>query len=114
MGLDSAQYCPVLGHLNCRRRWRLSSRACRRVIVAKLEQLVKEIREGGTLETGALAVRLGTTPQLIEAMLGHLQRSGLIQAYMSCGDGCQGCSLQDACKKPDQSTMHLWQSKSES
>jgi len=78
-----------------------------------LEELVKEIRSGGTLETGALAVRLGTTPQLIEAMLGHLQRSGLIQAYVSCSDGCLGCSLQDACKKPDQGTIRLWQSKSE-
>ena len=76
-----------------------------------LEQFVNEIRAGGTLETGALADRLGTTPQLIEAMLGHLQRSGLIQAYVSCNDGCQGCSLQDACKTPGQSTIRLWQSK---
>jgi len=79
-----------------------------------LEQLVNEIRAGGTLETGALAARLGTTPQLIEAMLGHLQRSGLIQSYVSCTDGCLGCSLQDACKKPSQNTLRLWQSKSES
>jgi FeoC like transcriptional regulator len=76
-----------------------------------LEKLLNEIRAGGTLETGTLATRLGTTPQLIEAMLGHLQRSGLIQAYVDCGDGCQGCSLQDACNKPDQSTIRLWQSK---
>jgi len=78
-----------------------------------LELLVKEIRAGGNLETGALATRLGTTPQLIEAMLGHLQRSGLIQTYVSCSDGCRGCSLQDACKKPDQGTVRLWQSKLE-
>jgi DNA-binding IscR family transcriptional regulator len=78
-----------------------------------LEQLVKEIRAGGTLETGELAARLGTTPQLIEAMLGHLQRSGLIQAYVGCSDGCLGCSLQDACKKPAPGTIRLWQSKPE-
>jgi hypothetical protein len=80
-----------------------------------LEQLVNEIRAGGTLETGALAARLGTTPQLIEAMLEHLQRSGLIQAYVNCNDGCLGCSLQDTyvCKKPDQGAIRLWQSKSE-
>ena len=77
-----------------------------------LEQLVKEIRAGGTLETGALAVRLGTTPQLIEAMLEHLQRSGLIQTYAGCSDGRLGCSLQDACKKPEQGTLRLWQSTS--
>ena len=78
-----------------------------------LEQLVKEIREGGTLEVGTLATRLNTTPQLIEAMLEHLQQSGLIQAYASCSDGCQGCSLQDSCKKPNQSTIRLWQSRRE-
>lgn len=76
-----------------------------------LEQLVNKIRAGGTLETGALAARFGTTPQLIEAMLEHLQRNGLIQAYVSCNDGCLGCSLQDACKKPG--AIRLWQSKSE-
>jgi hypothetical protein len=79
-----------------------------------LEQLVKEIRAGGTLETGDLATRLGTTPELIEAMLGHLQRSGLIQAYVSCSDGCQECGLQDACNKPASGTIRLWQSKSQS
>jgi FeoC like transcriptional regulator len=79
-----------------------------------LEQLIKEIREGGTLETGELAVRLGTTTQLIEAMLGHLQRNGLIQSYIHCGDGCQGCNLQDSCKKPNQNEIRLWQSRIES
>jgi Mn-dependent DtxR family transcriptional regulator len=77
-----------------------------------LEQLIHEIRAGGTLETGALALRLGTTPQMIEAMLGHLQRAGLIQAYDGCSDGCLGCSLQDACKMQASSTIRLWQSKS--
>jgi hypothetical protein len=55
---------------------------------------------------------LGTTPQLIEAMLEHLQRSGLIEAYAACSDGCQGCNLQDACRKTP-GTIRLWQSKSE-
>lgn len=75
-----------------------------------LEQILNEIRIGGTLETGALAARLGTTPQLVEAMLEHLQRSGLIQAYVNCSDGCLGCSLQEACRKAPGATR-LWQSK---
>jgi len=77
-----------------------------------LERLVNEIRAGGTLETGALAARLGTTPQLVEAMLEHLQRSGLIQTYVRCSDGCLGCSLQDACRKTP-GAIRLWQSTSE-
>ncbi len=76
-----------------------------------LKQLIKEIRAGGTLEVGAFAARLGTTPQLVEAMLEHLQRSGLIEAYASCNDGCLGCNLQDACEKTP-GTLRLWQSKS--
>lgn len=79
-----------------------------------LEQLIKEIREGGTLEVQTLAARFGTTPQLIEAMLEHLQRSGLIQAYVSCSDSCQGCNLQEACRKQIPGTIRLWQGKPES
>lgn len=75
------------------------------------EQLMNEIRAGGTLETGTLAARLGTSPQLVEAMLEHLQRAGLIQPYVNCGEGCQGCSLRQACVK--QSAIRIWQSRSE-
>ncbi len=76
-----------------------------------LEQLMNEICAGGTLETGVLATRLGTSPRLIEAMLEHLQRAGLIQPYVSCADGCQGCSLRDGCRRQD--AIHLWQSTTE-
>ncbi len=112
MAVDLAQYRTAIGNLRGGRRGCVSSRAGNWV-VAMLEQLVNEIRAGGTLEVGALAARLHTTPQLIEAMLEHLQQSGLIQAYVSCNDGCQGCSLQDACKKPNQNTIRLWQSRRE-
>ncbi len=76
-----------------------------------LERLLHEIRAGGTLETNALASRLGTSPQLVEAMLEHLQRSGLIQDYVNCGEGCQGCGLRDACNTQTRSAIRLWQSK---
>jgi len=76
-----------------------------------LEQLVKEIRNGGSLETQSLAARLGTTPQLVEAMMEHLQRLGLIQNYANCGSGCQSCGLHDACQ--GQSTIRLWQTNTE-
>jgi Mn-dependent DtxR family transcriptional regulator len=73
-----------------------------------LEKLVKEIRNGGSLEINSLASRLGTSPQLVEAMLEHLQRSGLIRDYANCGVGCQGCGLQNSCKSL--SVVRLWQS----
>ena len=78
-----------------------------------LEKLLHEIRAGGTLETATLAARLDTTPQLIEAMLEHLQRSGLIKDYVNCGDGCQGCNVRDACVKQTRSKVRLWQGKHE-
>ena len=78
-----------------------------------LDELLKEIRTGGTLETRVLAARLETSPQLIEAMLEHLQRIGMIQPYVDCGDGCQGCSLQETCKgKHGNNSVRLWQGKS--
>jgi hypothetical protein len=75
-----------------------------------LEQLLREIENGGTLETGTLAARLGASPQLVQAMLGHLQRSGLIRPYVDCGDGCNGCRIREACIKPAAGTVRLWKS----
>ncbi len=65
-----------------------------------LEKLLAEIRSGGTFETGELASRLGTTPELLSAMLEHLQRSGQLQAFNTCSDTCAECSLSHACKSP--------------
>ncbi len=75
-----------------------------------LEKLLKEIREGGTLETGKLAAKLGTSPAMVEAMLEHLRQMGYIQAYETCGDGCAGCSLSSTCQKDATSgQVQLWQ-----
>ena len=79
-----------------------------------LEELMNVIRAGGTLETRSLATRLGTSPELVEAMLEHLQRSGFIQDYAGCADGCQGCDLRTACQLKPKSSPRLWQSKTKS
>lgn len=75
-----------------------------------LERLLYEIRNGGPLEVSALAARLGTTPALVQAMLEHLQRMGTIQLYgETCADGCQGCSLSQACNPGGGSNkIRLW------
>ena len=76
-----------------------------------LEQLMAEIQAGGTLETGALAAKLGTSTQMLDAMLEHLRLSGIIQSYSNCGDCCQGCSLKSSCGSGERAgTMRLWQS----
>jgi hypothetical protein len=67
-----------------------------------LEKLLSELRAGGTFEMGELAVRLGTTPELLGAMLEHLQRSGHIQSFNACSDTCADCSLGKTCRpQPD-------------
>jgi hypothetical protein len=75
-----------------------------------LEQLLTEIRAGGTLEVGALSKKLGTTPQMVEVMLEHLQRSGYIRPYETCGDGCGGCSLKADCHHAERvDLLKMWQ-----
>ncbi len=75
-----------------------------------LDRLLTEIRNGGTLETNVLAARLDASPQLVAAMLEHLQRLGLIQGYANCATSCSGCSLQQSCSA--RPLVRLWQSHS--
>jgi hypothetical protein len=75
-----------------------------------LERLLNEIRSGGTYEASTLALRLGTTPEMVQAMLDHLQRMGMLQPYQKCSDGCVGCNLQSGCRSADSSDgLRLWQ-----
>jgi len=73
-------------------------------------QLLDDIHAGGTLEVNALAAKYNTTPQLITAMLGHLERLGVIVTYVDCANGCQTCSLSDGCTH--KAAPFLWQSTS--
>ena len=75
-----------------------------------LEKLLEAIRSGGTFENGALATRLGTSPEMVEAMLEHLQRIGYLQPYQACHESCGGCSLKSACQSTAQAdSVRLWQ-----
>ncbi len=73
-----------------------------------LQQLLQEIRAGSVLETNTLAARLNTTPQMVAALLDHLQRAGYLRPYAACGDGCQGCVLKTDCAGPDKTEPRLW------
>lgn len=75
-----------------------------------LEKLLAEIRKGGTLEVCALAENLGSSPQMVEAMLEHLRRSGLLRSYQACAEACSGCSLKGDCQDTHpKSAVRLWQ-----
>jgi len=76
-----------------------------------LERLMTEIRVGGPLDAAKLAVTLDTSPQMVDAMLEHLRRMGLLTTYenASCSDACQACSLKGFCDpNTKRSTMQLW------
>lgn len=76
-----------------------------------LEKLLNEIHQGGTLDVATLAVRLDTSPQMVEAMLEHLKRTGFLRTYESCGDTCEGCSLRQGCSpQKREGRIQLWES----
>ncbi|MCS6994826.1 MAG: FeoC-like transcriptional regulator [Anaerolineales bacterium] len=76
-----------------------------------LEQLLSEIRSGGTLEVNALSKKLGVSPQLVVVMLDHLQQAGYLQPYAAaCGEACGGCSLRRECSHAGRvDLLKLWQ-----
>jgi hypothetical protein len=73
-----------------------------------LQQLLDEIRSGGVLESKALAARLHTTPEMVDALLEHLQRTGYLRPYSARDDGCQGCALQPGCAAQGETGLRLW------
>jgi hypothetical protein len=74
-----------------------------------LNQLLDEIRAGGTLEAAALAARLNTSPQMVAALLEHLRRAGYLQDYETCADACDGCGLKGQCDpRKKGASVRLW------
>ena len=76
-----------------------------------LEKILDEIKSGGTFDTGVLAQRLNTTPELVKVMLEQLQRIGYIHPYEACTSSCDKCGLKAACSAAAASNkITLWQS----
>jgi FeoC like transcriptional regulator len=63
-----------------------------------LECLLGLLRAGGTYRVGDLASALGTSPELVEAMLESLQHMGYLKTVGdACTQACSGCPLAGAC-----------------
>jgi len=75
-----------------------------------LKQLLNEIASKNTIDTAALAARLGTTPEMIDTMLEHLERSGALEKIQSCNGACQGCGLASQCRISERENK-LWEYK---
>ncbi|MBN2550753.1 MAG: hypothetical protein JXB15_16430 [Anaerolineales bacterium] len=73
-----------------------------------LQKLLDEIRQGRVQEVSELAARLDTTPQMVEILLEHLQRSGYLRLYSGCESSCQGCALKNSCTGTNNPGVKLW------
>lgn len=63
-----------------------------------LEQLLDEIRKGGTLQPAILAIRMNLSVTMVEAMLANLERMGMLQEInVNCSEPCGGCPLATGC-----------------
>ncbi|MBN2258530.1 MAG: hypothetical protein JW704_12060 [Anaerolineaceae bacterium] len=65
-----------------------------------LQKLISTLRSGDSHEIRSLAARLETTPEMVEAMLEHLQHIGLINPFNICKDACTACPLAGGCQAP--------------
>jgi len=65
-----------------------------------LKQIMQRVSDGGTWTIEALAHDLGTTPELVTAMLEQLTRQGYLKpAGKTCDRGCASCSIAQGCIK---------------
>lgn len=76
-----------------------------------LQQILNAFDQHLTLNTFQLARQLETSPELIEAMLDHLERIGAIQAVEAGEEGCSACPMVGACSGCNRS-LKMWRSSS--
>ena len=75
-----------------------------------LQKLLTEIQSGGSFEVRNMATHLNTTPEMVVAMLQHLQRSGHLNYFPICENACNGCALKSAClNSGTKNSVTLWQ-----
>ena len=112
MALDVLKYQLIVGIIAGWRWCCVSFGVSFGMVIAMLDKLLEVIKEGGVRDITSLAEQLESTPELVKAMLAHLERMGYLQAVESCGEGCAGCSWKSACGKVG--TAPLWRYKSQS
>ena len=71
-----------------------------------MNQLLDEIRKGGTLRPSELARRLDVGVDLVRMMLEDLEARGWIMQIGGCSGTCGGCPLDGACSGSD--TGQVW------
>lgn len=62
-----------------------------------LKRLLATMASGGVGSTAELAVAIDASPAMVEVMVAHLERRGLLQRAGDCGSACGGCPTEAAC-----------------
>ncbi|MFW6082434.1 MAG: FeoC-like transcriptional regulator [Chloroflexota bacterium] len=78
-----------------------------------LNRLLNLLQEGGTHRIGDLAEELGTTYEMVEAMLEDLERMGYVKrAKSECSGACSACPVSDVCaaggSPPGRAGTKIW------
>lgn len=74
-----------------------------------LTRLLDEILANGTARTDLLAQRMGTSEEMVKAMIDDLKRRGLLtEIDLNCGASCNGCQIANSCM-PKQRSSRIWQ-----
>ena len=65
-----------------------------------LKQILDRVADGRSWTVETLAGELGTTPEMVTAMIDQLVRQGYLKPVSgACGGGCASCSLAQGCIK---------------
>lgn len=62
-----------------------------------LKLLLSLIADGRVRNTQELAVALGTSPAMVEALVAELQQRGLLERIGECETACAGCPVEERC-----------------
>jgi hypothetical protein len=71
-----------------------------------LQKLLSLLEGGRTRSLDDLARDLDTTREMVEAMLGDLERLGYVRQVTGCMHSCQECSMKGSCGP--KSAARIW------
>jgi len=74
-----------------------------------LQEILHALQSDQTLSTEQLAKKLDTTPQMVLAMLQHLETLGYLKQLDTCTEACAQCPLGSICQAQKSKPSKIWQ-----
>jgi hypothetical protein len=75
--------------------------------VRVLKRILATVADGNIGNTTELAAATGISAAMIEAVVGDLERRGLLQRAGACGSGCGACATESACASKAQASAWM-------